>query len=196
MASTKQNKLELIPIKDIEANNGQIEGLPKNPRKIQPHRFEKLKKSIEDAPELLDYRRLLVFPHNGKYVVVAGNMRLKAAKELGNTEMPCYILDESTSADKLREYAIKDNVGFGEDDFELLEADWDLNELTDWGMIIPDWGKEEIDIKEIEEIAENMTFGIKCANLDEFEELQAMLNTTGKKMNYDRFKQIIESRNR
>lgn len=158
MASTKQNKLELIAIKDIEPNKGQIEGLPKNPRKIQPHRFEKLKKSIEDAPELLDYRRLLVFPHNGKYVVVAGNMRLKAAKELGHTEMPCYILDESTSAEKLREYAIKDNVGFGEDDFSLMKFEWNLPELTNWGMEIeapteePSSEIHEVELKPFEKV--------------------------------------------
>jgi hypothetical protein len=117
-----------------------------------------LKKSIEDAPELLDYRRLLVFPHNGKYVVVAGNMRLKAAKELGYTEMPCYILDESTSAEKLREYAIKDNVGFGEDDFDLMKFEWNLTELTNWGMEIevpteePTSEIHEVELKPFEKV--------------------------------------------
>ena len=130
-------KIQNIKITQLETNNGQIEGLPKNPRFIKDNRFKALVKSIEDAPEMLDYRTLLVFPHEKKYVIIAGNMRYRACKELGYKELPCYVLPEETPAEKLREYAIKDNIGFGADDFDLLMNEWDIDELKDWGYELP-----------------------------------------------------------
>lgn len=123
-----------IEISLLEPNKGQIKGLPRNPRTIKDKRFKALKKSIEDAPEMLALRELLVFPHNGKFVVIGGNMRLKACKELGYKELPCKVIDENTPVEKLREYTIKDNIGFGADDWGALFDDWDLSELEDWGM--------------------------------------------------------------
>ena len=128
-----------IKISDLVLNNGQVDGLPKNPRFIRSERFEKLKKSIQDAPEMLDYRRLAVYPFNGKFVVLCGNMRLRAAKELGYKEMPCYVLPESTEPKVLREWVIKDNVPFGDTDNDLLANEWDSNELADWGYELPMW---------------------------------------------------------
>lgn len=123
-----------IEISLLEPNKGQIKGLPRNPRTIKDKRFKALKKSIEDAPEMLALRELLVYPHNGKYVVIGGNMRLKACRELGYKELPCKVIDENTPVEKLREYTIKDNIGFGTDDWGALFDDWDLSELEDWGM--------------------------------------------------------------
>lgn len=127
-----------IKIADLEVNRGQIDGLPKNPRTIKDERFKALKKSIEDAPEMLALRELLVYPHNGKYVVIGGNMRLKACKDLGYKELPCKVIDENTPVEKLREYTIKDNIGFGTDDWGALFEDWNTEELTDWGMEFPE----------------------------------------------------------
>ena len=132
-----------IKISDLVLNNGQVDGLPKNPRFIRSERFEKLKKSIQDAPDMLDYRRLAVYPFNGKFVVLCGNMRLRAAKELGYKEMPCYVLPESTEPKVLREWVIKDNVPFGDTDNDLLANEWDMAELTDWGMELPEWNIED-----------------------------------------------------
>lgn len=126
-----------IKLADIEPNKGQIEGLPQNPRFIKDNRFKQLVKSIEDAPEMLDPRPLIVFPHEKKYVIIAGNMRFRACKELGYKELPCYVLPEETPAEKLREYAIKDNIGFGADDWDILMNEWDTDELKDWGMELP-----------------------------------------------------------
>lgn len=146
-------KIQNIKIAQLETNNGQIEGLPKNPRFIKDNRFKQLVKSIEDAPEMLDYRTLLVFPHEKKYVIIAGNMRFRACKEIGYKELPCYVLPEETPAEKLREYAIKDNIGFGSDDWDLLANEWNEDELKDWGVELPaDWGgnEEETEIEEDE----------------------------------------------
>ena len=136
-------EIKTIKIKDLATNDGQIEGLHKNPRQIRDHRYEKLKKSIEDAPEMLQLRELLVYPHGGKYVIIGGNMRYRACKELGYKELPCKVLDAETPVEKLRQYAIKDNENFGEYDWDLVANEWDTAELEDWGVELPtDWGAE------------------------------------------------------
>lgn len=123
-----------IQISALELNNGQIEGLPKNPRFIRDNQFEKLKKSIEDFPEMLQYRELIVYPLNGKFVVVAGNMRLRAGQELGFTEFPCKVLPEETTIERLKEITIKDNNSFGEWDMDDLANEWDKEQLSEWGV--------------------------------------------------------------
>lgn len=144
-----------ISIKLLLLNTGQIEGLPKNPRFIKDERFEALKKSIQDDPEMLELRELIVYPHEDKYVVIAGNMRLRASKELGFKEMPCKVLDADTPVEKLRKYTIKDNVSFGQDDFDSLANEWDLDELKDCGIELPDFDFEGEDDEEMEdELAE------------------------------------------
>jgi hypothetical protein len=135
-------KIELIKSQNItlaklETNKGQIEGLPKNPRLIKDAKFEKLKKSIEDNPEMLGMREVLVYPHGSKFVIIGGNMRFQACKDLGFTEVPCKVLDKDTTAEQLRAITIKDNVGFGEHDWELLANEWDAVELEEWGLQVP-----------------------------------------------------------
>ena len=130
---------EIIAIDKIELNRGQIVGLPKNPRFIRDERYESLKKSIAEAPEMLSLRELLVYPFEGKYVVIGGNMRLRACRELGYKEIPCKIIPEDTPVLKLREYTIKDNEGFGQYDWSIVQSDWDVEELRNWGV-------EDVDI--------------------------------------------------
>ena len=131
----------MLPIGKIETNHGQIDGLPKNPRVLRDEQYKKLKKSIEDNPEMLTLRELLVYPHNGKYVVIGGNMRLRILQDLGEKEVPCKIIAEDTSVDKLRAYTIKDNTSGGEWDWDDLANEWDADELDSWGLETPDgWG--------------------------------------------------------
>lgn len=127
---------QLIPIGKLELNNGQLQGLPKNPRYIKDERYEALKKSIGDAPEMLEARMLLVYPlDNGNFIVLGGNMRLRVCKELGFMELPCFVFKKETPVEKLKEYVIKDNVEFGNIDWDsLANDDWDVGELGDWGM--------------------------------------------------------------
>lgn len=75
----------VLKLKDLTTNNGQIEGLPKNPRFIRDDKFKKLVRSIEDNPEMLSLRELLVYPYNGQYIIIGGNMRYRAMKELKYT---------------------------------------------------------------------------------------------------------------
>src|SRR5699024_4747284 len=98
-----------ISISKVHPNEGQIEGLPSNPRLIKEEKFRKLCSSIQSLPEMTEARDILVYPYQGNYVVIGGNMRLRAYQELGWKEVPCCILPETISVDKLREMVIQDN---------------------------------------------------------------------------------------
>lgn len=127
--------IQTIPITLLDFNKGQLKGLPKNPRFFRDYRYEAMKKSIKESPEMLQLRELIVFPYpEGRYVVVCGNLRLRACKELGYKDLPCKVLDQSTDVKKLREYATKDNVNFGENDMDVMANEWDKDELQDWGV--------------------------------------------------------------
>ena len=106
-------QLQNLPLSKLLLNTGQLPGVPKNPRFIKDDRYAKLLQSIKDDPEMLDLRELIAVAHNGKYVVIAGNMRLRALRELGFSETPVKVLPADTDAKKLRAYATKDNVPFG-----------------------------------------------------------------------------------
>lgn len=132
-----------IPISKLKPNTGQIIGLPKNPRFIRDQRFEQLKKSLSDLPMMTELRELIVVPQNGHYVTLGGNMRLRAAKDLGWKEMPCKVLPENTPVETLAEIVVKDNVPFGQDDFDILANEWTDFPLADWGMEGIDFEVEE-----------------------------------------------------
>ena len=119
----------------LDFNKGQLNGLPKNPRFFRDYRYEAMKRSIRESPEMLQLRELIVFPYgDGRYVVVCGNLRLRACRELGYKELPCKVLSPDTDVRKLREYATKDNVNFGENDMDVMANEWDKSELQDWGV--------------------------------------------------------------
>lgn len=117
----------------LDYNKGQLKGLPKNPRFFRDYRFAAMKKSIIDAPEMLELRELIVVPLDDRYVVVCGNLRLRACKELGYKELPCKVLPADTDAKDLRKYAAKDNINFGENDMDVIANEWDQEELSGWG---------------------------------------------------------------
>jgi hypothetical protein len=132
----------LIKITNLHLNTGQIPGVPANPRFIKDESYEKLKQSIIDDPEMLDLRELLVYPHpekKGHFIIIGGNMRYRICKELKYKTIPCKEIPKETSAEKLRAYLIKDNVGFGDWDTDLLANDWNTGDLEAWGVDIPDF---------------------------------------------------------
>lgn len=126
-----------IKINQIDQNKGQIAGLPANPRQWTRDDVERLAKSIEETPELLEARPLIAMPHDGKYIVLGGNLRLAALKRLGRKEAPVYVLPEDTPIDKQKEIVVKDNGAFGAWDFDMLANEWDDLPLLDWG--VPAW---------------------------------------------------------
>ena len=119
--ANKQN----IPVALLQCNEGQIEGLPRNPRYIQEDRLEALKDSLTRHPEMLNLRELIVYPHGKHFVVIGGNMRLRAAKELLFEEMPCKILSPDTPIDKLKAYVLQDNNEYGKNDYDILANEFE-----------------------------------------------------------------------
>ena len=122
--------MQIVKISEVKPN-------PKNPRLIKDDKFKKLVKSIQEFPDMLNKRPLIVFTDvDGKYVVLGGNMRLKACKEIGLKEIPIILADEWTEEQKA-EFLIKDNVGFGEWDWDNLANEWDTEKLDEWGLDVP-----------------------------------------------------------
>jgi len=119
-------KSELIPISKVKAN-------PNNPRIIKDDKFKKLVKSIQEFPQMLEIRPIVV---NEEMIVLGGNMRLKACQEAGLKEVHIIKASELTE-EQQREFIIKDNVGFGEWDWNDLANNWDSDKLEEWGLDIP-----------------------------------------------------------
>lgn len=148
MAKKQNNTLSELGVKErislscLELNEGQIVGIPKNPRYLKGEEHDKLKKSLKDSPELLQYKPLMVYAvEGGKFVVVCGNMRLRICQELHNEgvegfdALPCFVLNKDVPIAKIKEYAIKDNVQAGNWDWnELANGDWEVDDLQDWGV--------------------------------------------------------------
>jgi len=126
--------MQLVSINKLKNNTGQVKGLPKNPRLLKDDKFKKLVKSIQDDPEMLELREIIAYDNNGELIVIAGNMRLKACQEVGITEIPTKILPQNTSVEKLKAYIIKDNVSFGDHDWNELANNWEVGDLSDWGV--------------------------------------------------------------
>lgn len=126
-----------VKISEIKANS-------KNPRVIKDDKFRKLVQSIREFPEMLEKRPLVCFTDvDKKYVVLGGNMRLKASIEVGLKELPIVLADDWTQEQR-DEFLIKDNVGFGEWDWDQLANEWDAELLDNWGLDIPNFDDNEI----------------------------------------------------
>lgn len=119
----------------------EVKNNPKNPRLIKDDKFRKLVKSIQEFPQMLELRPIVVDENN---IVLGGNMRLKACKEAGLKEVYIVKADNLTEQQK-DEFIVKDNVGFGEWDWDMLANEWDTELLDEWGLDVPV-------IKEYEEV--------------------------------------------
>jgi len=126
-----------------------LKGNPNNPRVLRDEKFAKLKKSISDFPDMLNYRAIVaVSQEDGTFMVLGGNMRLKALQDLKIKEAPVMLADHWTEEQR-REFTIKDNVGFGEWDWDQLANEWDAGQLSDWGLDAPGFDVPEIDAPEL-----------------------------------------------
>lgn len=117
-------------IKDIKNN-------PNNPRTIDKDKIEKLINSIEKFPKMMSLRPIII---DNKNIVLGGNMRLQALKKIGYKEIPdewVKYADDLTEEEK-QQFIIKDNVGFGDWDYDLLANEWNEEDLKEWGMDLPD----------------------------------------------------------
>ena len=171
------SKLTMLPMTEIELNDGQLEGLPANPRTIRKKKFDKLKANIKEYPEMLAWRSLLVYPlDNGHYIIIGGNMRFRAMQELAHTEAPVFIIPKETPVERLQAYTILDNNGFGEWDWDLLANEWPEDMLDDFGLDIPT-KREAKDLSE--QIGQSYKIEIDCADEAEQEELYNSLKEQG-----------------
>ena len=136
-------------------NDGQIVGLPANPRLIKDEKYQKLVASIKENPEMLMLRELLVYKYGEQYVIIGGNMRYSAMQELGYTEAPCKVIPEDTTVEQLRAYTLKDNSGYGEWDWDMLSDQWDMEELDAAGIDIPGLSEEHPTNTEADDVEED-----------------------------------------
>lgn len=121
-----------------------------NPRDITPEMFEKLKKSIQEFPQMLETRPLVIDENN---VVLGGNMRLRALTDLGYEEIPVQKV-EGWSEEQKKEFVVKDNLSYGVWDWELLANSWDAEQLEEWGLEVPDWNNDHKEINNADENSE------------------------------------------
>ena len=122
---------------------------PNNPRLIKDDKFLKLVNSIKEFPKMMELRPMVIDENN---ITLGGNMRLKALKELGYKEIPDNWVKKATelTPEEVRRFIIADNVGFGEHDWEVLQNEWDVNELSEWGLDIPNFAVKELEAEEDE----------------------------------------------
>ena len=129
---TAQHQIKKVSITEVKPNGS-------NPRIIKDAKFKQLVQSIQEFPEMLELRPIIV---NSDMVILGGNMRYKACMDAGIKEIPIMIADSLDEA-KQKEFIVKDNVGFGEWDWDVLANEWNVEELAHWGLDLPlDFGTE------------------------------------------------------
>lgn len=156
-------KTTIVKISEVKSN-------PNNPRLIKDDKFFKLVDSIKEFPKMLELRPIIV---NDDMIVLGGNMRLKACKEAGLKEIPIIKASELTE-DEQRQFIIKDNVGYGEWDWNMIANEWDSDMLVEWGLDV--W-KAPADIdysildegNDLDNLISDMADGVKKAIQIEFE---------------------------
>jgi len=147
-----------------------------NPRYIKDHKFKKLVKSIKSFPQMLEKRPIIV---DENMIVLGGNMRLKASIEAGLKEVWIDIA-EGWSEDQKKEFIIKDNVGFGEWDWDILGNEWNVKQLEDWGLDGFPFEEEQAEIKDISDsIESSFRVEVELENEEEQEKLYNELINKG-----------------
>jgi hypothetical protein len=139
----------------------EIKPNPNNPRIIKDIKFKQLVKSIQDFPQMLELRPIVIDENN---MVLGGNMRLKACIEAGLTNVPV-IHANNLSEEKKKEFIVKDNVGYGEWNWDDLANEWNIDELTEWGLDIPNFDTEGFADKNkelsLDDVTDSMTITLK-----------------------------------
>ena len=152
-------------IKEIKAN-------PNNPRVLRDDKFNKLKKSIQDFPQMMELRPIIVDENN---VILGGNMRFRVLQDLGYKEIHNSWVKKTNelTEEQKKEFIIKDNVGFGDWDWDLLNNEWDIDLLNDWGLNIPEFANEVdysiLDDEDTQNELNSLTDGVKKAIQIEFD---------------------------
>lgn len=135
MAKKSITKMEYRPLASLKKH-------PKNPRTIKDDSFRKLVDSIDANPDYFEARPIILSDRTGDLIIIAGNQRYAAAKEIGIKDVPTVLIPALTEK-KEQEIMIRDNISNGDWDFDMLAADWDAGLLNDWGLDVPDWDQAE-----------------------------------------------------
>jgi len=151
------NEHRQIKITELRPNKGQLVeyGIPKNPRRITKEKYNLLLQSL-DKSNLTQIRPLDVIAHEGKYIVLSGNQRLRALKELKIKEVPCNILRDDLEPMIYRQIVLQANTTYGEHDDDLLANEWYATELHEWGYDLPEW--EPITPEDVEQEEEKALY--------------------------------------
>jgi ParB-like chromosome segregation protein Spo0J len=162
MANTNNNLYN-----NILMNINEIKPNPSNPRIIKDDKFKKLVKSIQDFPQMLELRPIVIDENN---IVLGGNMRLKACIEAGLTDVPVKQAKQLTEEQK-KEFIVKDNVGYGEWDWDDLANNWNVEDLSEWGLDIPNFDiAEEQEMKDLsDKLKSEFKIEIICKDEEEQE---------------------------
>jgi len=139
-------------MKVLKVKISEIKTNPKNPRLIKDDKFKKLVKSIQEFPQMLELRPIVVDENN---IVLGGNMRLKACIEVGLKEVFIVKAEDLTDQQK-DEFIVKDNVGFGEWDWDTLANEWDTDKLEEWGLDLPIFKDDEIELNDLSSTIDNL----------------------------------------
>jgi ParB-like chromosome segregation protein Spo0J len=157
-------KTQIVKINQIKSN-------PNNPRIIKDDKFKQLVESINNFPEMRDVRPIVV---NKEMIILGGNMRWKAMQEAGVKEVPILVVD--WEEEKQNEFVIKDNIGYGEWNWDILANEWDSNKLNDWGLNVPEFKLETkeldysiLDEADIQDQLNDMASSVRKAIQIEFE---------------------------
>jgi len=124
-----------IAISRLTLNQGQIDGLPANPRQWTREDIDKIAASLKETPELFEMRPCIVTPHKDQFVILAGSLRFCGARQNGDADVPCIVFEGD--AEKMKEIVIKDNGSWGAWDMDSLANEWDDLPLAKWG--VPAW---------------------------------------------------------
>ena len=150
----------------------QLKNNPNNPRLIKDDKFKKLCTSIEQFPKMMELRPIIIDENN---IILGGNMRFNALKHLGYKELPAEWVKQASelTEEQKQEFIVKDNVGFGEWDWDILANEWDTEKLQDWGLDLPGFAPDVdysiLDDEDVESQLNDMTNGVKKAIQIEFE---------------------------
>lgn len=128
---------KMIELARLQPNEGQLPGLPKNPREIDEKKFELLKQNLRKYPKLLKHCTLLVYALDDaeiNYIIIGGNMRYLALNDIGEKLAPCDVIERPTDIETLKAYAALHNSSFGRWDMNLLANEWDIDDLNSWGL--------------------------------------------------------------
>jgi hypothetical protein len=178
-------RTEKLNIKDLRNNVGQLKdkGVPANPRRIDKHAYNKLKTSLFEK-DLNEIKELLVIPHNDTYVVLSGNMRLKAYKELDYMHIKCKVIDPEVDKLTLQKIIVVENTNYGSWDDGILANEFEPELLDAWGYDLPELDMSELTedkslIENTEKLKDNFILKVSGKNQDEIMSLLNELQDRG-----------------